>query len=138
MWNNGRCMPATSGAPQSLADKVATQHRLIESLFRGFDSALSSGDGEAVHARLGGLAEALKAHFTLEEDHYFPARRKASPEAAEGLDELTREHTQMLGALETITRQLEADAPGRAADTFRGLVAHFSEHEDREQQLLGS
>lgn len=131
-------MSAANGPPQSLAAKVAVQHRLIESLFRGFDSALSSGDREAVRARLGGLGDALKAHFTLEEDHYFPARREASPETAEGLEELAREHTQMRGSLETITRQLEADAPGRAADTFRSLVARFAEHESREQALLGS
>jgi hypothetical protein len=138
MWNNGRAMPAASEPPRKLADKVAIQHQLIESLFRGFDSALSAGDGAAVRARLGGLVDALEAHFTLEENHYFRARREAHPEAAEGLEALAREHAEMRESLETIARQLEAGAPGRAAETFRALVACFAEHEGREQELMGS
>lgn len=131
-------MAADGAATNGLAAKVATQHRLIEMLFRSLDGALSGGDAAAARTRADGLGEALAAHFRLEEDHYFPARREASPDTAEGLAELVSEHGLMLAEVEVISRHLDAGTPGRAAESLRALVSRFHGHEEREQAMLGA
>jgi hemerythrin superfamily protein len=123
---------------RSSADKIATQHRLIGSLFDGLARALSARDGGRAERKIVGLRRVLDAHFLLEEEHYFPGVRDQRPERASDLDRLVEEHVSMRKRAEEILARLDQAEWQPATESFDALRSLFEDHEASERQLVGS
>jgi hypothetical protein len=102
--------------------------------------------------RLRGMVAHLQGHHEIEEHHYFPAFRSATPSLAEGFDALGRDHAQLLldvdlalsAAADLMT---VAASPGRdphaarhGAETFvrtaQRLCRHLEQHLADEEDLV--
>jgi hemerythrin superfamily protein len=125
-----------ANAENDPAHKIATQHRLIKTLLRGLRSAIADGDASRTKRSLAGLQRALKAHFLLEEEHYFPRTRETRPELETQLRNLAEEHGDMLSSVARISRQLEEDDGIRPdLGPFESI---FVRHEKIERDLFGT
>jgi hemerythrin superfamily protein len=123
-----------TNAEKDPAHKIATQHRLIKTLLRGLRSAIADGDASRAKRSLAGLQRALKAHFLLEEQHYFPRTREARPELETELRKLAEEHGEMLSSIAWLSSQLEeGDRTRQALGSFESA---FLRHEKNERELL--
>lgn len=121
-----------------VAQRVASQHRIIESLMKGVRGAIAEGDLPRAKGRLVGLKRALDAHFVLEEDHYFPVTRKARPDLGADLEQLAEEHGAMRSALERISGHLDERAWDEAERAVAALDSSFRRHEEFEGKVLRS
>lgn len=120
------------------AHKIATQHRLIESLLAGLRAAVAGGDAARAARSLAGLQRAFRAHFLLEEQHYFPLTREANPGVEPELQRLVEEHRAMLSAIERISGQLEEGAHDGASRALGSLESTLHRHEKAELLLLAT
>jgi iron-sulfur cluster repair protein YtfE (RIC family) len=121
---------------RSTADKVQTQHQLLESQLSGARRAIEDGDCTEATNRVERLARSLELHLTLEEEHYFPQLRANRPELAQDFDELLVEHTELRDSLRQAVALLShKDLPGGKAALNR-YKAIFRGHEKREYDLL--
>lgn len=121
-----------------LSQKVATQHGLIESLLKGLHSAIESADAARAKARLSSLQRALEAHFKLEENHYYPAKRASRPELEADLERLVDEHERCRFELARIDTELDAAGWDAAARALAAFDSTLHQHEEFEQKLLGA
>lgn len=125
-----------TNAERSPAHKIATQHRLIKTLLRGLRSAIAEDDADRAKRSLAGLQRALKAHFLLEEQHYFPRTREARPELETELRALTEQHGDMLSRIARLSTQIEeGEGVTPALGSFEST---FLRHEQTERDLLGT
>lgn len=125
-----------TNADNDPAHRIATQHRLIKTLLRGLRSAIADGDTPRTKRSLAGLQRALKAHFRLEEQHYFPRTREARPELETELRTLVEEHADMLSRVAHISTELEGgDGASQVLDSFEST---FLRHEKTERNLFGA
>jgi hemerythrin superfamily protein len=123
------------------ANKIATQHRLIGSLFAGLARALSARDRALSARRTASLRRVLEAHFVLEEQHYFPRLRAERPDRASDLDRLVEEHVDMRSLAEAILAEFDQDEHQRAewqeaARVLNALHSLFERHEAAERKVV--
>lgn len=125
-------------AQKSPAHKIATQHRLIGSLFDGLARALSARDSGTAQRKIVSLRRVLDAHFLLEEEHYFPDMRDQRPDRASDLDQLVEEHVSMRKRAKEILAHLDQAKWEGASGAFDALRSLFDDHEASERHLVGS
>jgi hemerythrin superfamily protein len=119
------------------ARQIGEQHRQMETLLGQLGAALGRADqGEARHL-LNRYRGALDAHFSLEEEVFFPALHGLHPEHAGALETLSREHGEFAEALARLDGVLAAEALDAFLGPFRELVKRMAEHELREERLVG-
>jgi hemerythrin superfamily protein len=123
---------------KNVGRKIATQHRLLKSLFEGLGTALSAHDDDSAQRRTAGLRRALDAHFLLEEEHYFPRVRDEQPDRETDLQRLVEDHLTMRSCVEQVSAQLDRAEWEAAARTFNDLRARFQRHEASEREIVGS
>ena len=119
-----------------IGHKVATQHRLIESLLKELARAVSDGDGARSRSRLASLRRALEAHFALEEDHYFPALREARPDLDADLRALEEQHGQLRADLDRIAAGVDEPTLEPVRSALGAFDACFRRHEETEGKVL--
>jgi len=124
--------------PRSAAKKIATQHRLIDSLVRNLEGALANGVVAEAENRVQRLIHAIEAHFTLEEDHYFPRAEAERPELADEVRALRAEHVALARGLEQTAQHIDDGAVDAARATFRDFLEMLVQHEREELALLES
>lgn len=118
------------------ARRISSQHRQLDELYALVEDALERGDAADAALRLTRFADALEAHFSLEDNLYFPALRGMRPELGGELEALSREHGEMLVSLAAIRTRLDGgDAGGCAAD-LEALALRLAGHEAREEDLV--
>ncbi len=116
--------------------RVASQHHQLDQFHEVFENALARGDAASAQLSFARFADALEAHFALEEQVYFPALHGRGGASAPELAELVREHDALRGALEEIHSALRArDLP--ACDAAIGAwLPRLVLHERREEALM--
>ncbi len=116
--------------------RVASQHHQLDQFHEVFENALARGDAASAQLSFARFADALEAHFSLEEQIYFPALHGRDPTSAPALAELVREHDALRGALDEIHGALRArDLP--ACDAAIGAwLPRLVLHERREEALM--
>ena len=122
--------------PRSVAIKIATQHRLIDSLIGNLAAALDNGALAEAEDRGLRLMRAIEAHFTLEEDHYFPRAEAARAELADKLQVLRAEHVVLGRGLDQTVQHISDGTIDQARAAFADFNSAFLRHEREELALL--
>jgi iron-sulfur cluster repair protein YtfE (RIC family) len=116
--------------------RVASQHHQLDQFHEVFENALARGDAAAAQQSFARFADALEAHFKLEEEVYFPALHGRDGGAAHELGELVREHDALREALDDIHTALRArDLPACDA-AIAAWLPRLVLHERREEALM--
>jgi hemerythrin-like domain-containing protein len=118
------------------ARKIAEQHRHMAQLLRVFEETLADGAGEGAVEALGLYCGAVDAHFSLEDDVFFPALHGLNPNRGDALEALSREHAHYRAELEALRRSLEAGELPAFVGRFESFVQEVRRHEVREERLV--
>lgn len=120
------------------AKQIAEQHRHIGEVQGRLESALAGAARDELKQALNRYRGAVDAHFSLEEEVFFPALHGLHPEQGAALERLSAEHGEFTRALEALERELDGDARERFGEALRRLVDRMAEHESREERLVRS
>jgi hypothetical protein len=120
------------------ARQTVEQHEHIDQILGDLRGALDGRDRERVADVFASYRAAVRAHFTLEEDVFFPALHGLHPEHRVALEALIQDHGEMRTDLETLAGSLDGAALGPFAARLRDLVERMREHEGREERLVRS
>jgi iron-sulfur cluster repair protein YtfE (RIC family) len=123
---------------QRCARQIATQHRQLSDLYADLREALGSSSVPRLQRCFQRLCDGMDAHFSLEDEVFFPALHGLCPDCAEDLQALRREHETLLIELERMRRQLEAAELDGFAKAFDGLNSRIEAHESREERLVST
>lgn len=118
------------------AQRVASQHRQLDEFQRVVEDALARGDLAEAQRTLARFCEALDAHFSLEEEFYFPALHSRSQELRAERAELAREHDSLRAGFSDATVALESGDRAATAVALAAWFPRLSAHERREEALL--
>ena len=116
--------------------QIATQHRHLGPLCDQIRSALERGDRGGAHDALHGYEQAIRAHFALEDEMFFPALHGLHPEHGPELEALAAEHVELSADVQGL---VDRTALTDLADLARALEAFqhtLREHEAREEKLV--
>ena len=116
--------------------RVASQHHQLDQFHEVFENALARGDAPAAEQSFARFADALEAHFDLEEQVYFPALHGRDPATAGDLAELVREHEALRGAIAEIAAALRARDLEACDGAFSAWLPRLVQHERREEALM--
>lgn len=113
--------------------QVQRQHRELAQLEAELRTAVDRHDGDAIAMWLARYRTGLDAHFSIEEEHLFPALGLMDANARSEVRELCEQHLRLrddLSGLES-TSNAYAIASGLAA-----LHVRISDHERKEESLV--
>lgn len=119
------------------ARRTASQHRQLDALHGLVASALERRAPTQARTAFARFRDALDAHTSLEEAILFPALHGLRPGLEADLAELVRDHRRFRRSLDALAGAFD---DGNAAACAKGLdsfAAAFSEHERREERLIG-
>jgi hypothetical protein len=116
--------------------RVASQHHQLDQFHEVFESALARGDAPAAELSFARFADALEAHFALEEQIYFPALHGRDPAAAGELAGLVREHEALRAAVAETAGALRSRDLAACDGTLRRWLPRLVLHERREESLM--
>lgn len=120
---------------ESLATALEREHREIDEGIEAFTAGSPSGHRD--RQPLTRAIHALRRHIYLEEEFLFPRLREAGLMAPVFV--MLREHAQMWTTLDSLERELDADAAYGAALTLcRQLTVQLLHHNPKEEKILYS
>ncbi len=122
---------------QRAQNQMRAQHRHILPFFEEIEAALLRRNSEPIRGSLDRLAEALEAHFNLEDDVLFPALHGLRPESESEIGALSHDHAALLSDLEGLFESLERDGLEAFEQGLREFRSALRSHEAREEQLVG-
>lgn len=118
--------------------RIAAQHLRLDEMSDAVVRAIEEADLVTARTSLARFAEALCAHFAMEQDVDFPALLVQNPELRGPLRRLSADHAQLAEDLAAVDDML-ADGPrANAHRAFDRLVIDIGSHELREERLLDS
>lgn len=117
--------------------RISSQHRQLDGLYAAVGEALRRGArGEAISA-FTRLRDALEAHFSLEDELYFPAVHGMHPDCEALLTSLVDDHRRFRSELDAVGRGLAAHAPLEGClASLDALAEEIGAHERREEELV--
>jgi len=116
--------------------RISSQHRQLDALYALVARALAGADGPEARSCFVRFCDALEAHFSLEDELYFPALHGMRPALESDLAQLSRDHVGFRQDLLDLNGLLEAgDLPG-CSQRLDGFVRRLAQHEGREEQIL--
>ncbi|MGI9591193.1 MAG: hemerythrin domain-containing protein [Myxococcota bacterium] len=116
------------------ARQMGEQHAQLAQILAELGPAITErrqGDARALFER---YRDAIEAHFSLEEDVFFPALHGLHPEHASELELLGHEHAGLKAQIERLGGLLERDFAAFGAGVS-ALVQALANHEGREERL---
>jgi hypothetical protein len=117
---------------------ISAQHRQLDEFYARVADAVHGDQPDAARAAFARFADALEAHFALEDGLYFPALRGLRPALGPDLEALCDEHQRLREALAGVARLVDAGACAACAPPLERLAGDMAEHEGREEGLLAS
>lgn len=110
------------------------EHSELDYLVAELVAAVELGEGAS--EALDRLDEQLRAHFSVEEDVYFPLVRNLSPEHAPALDLACAAHRRMQEDLEQLRELLGDEKRDEAVRMLSETLDRFKLHEQAETRML--
>lgn len=124
------------GSPQEALERWWQDHSELDRLVDALLAALGSSSAAAARAALEELREAMHAHFSVEEDVYFPLVERLSPRHAPEVRRAATAHDLVRSGLDEIQTRLGSGDLAAARSILLGLLAEFRRHEEREANLI--
>jgi hypothetical protein len=118
------------------AQRIAAQHRQLDEFHAVFGDALARGDLIGAKISFANFAGALEAHFSLEEDFYFPALHGHRPDLASELARLARDHAALRSGIAQLSAELARGDRAACELEFEAWLAQLLAHERSEEALL--
>jgi len=118
------------------AQRVASQHRQLDEFQVVVTDALARGDLSEARRSLARFREALDAHFSLEEEFYFPALHSHSSQLRAELAELALEHDSLRAGFSDATVALSISDGAATTAALNAWLPRLDAHERREEALL--
>ena len=118
--------------------QMSDQHRNIRAIHGSIRGALERGGVQDTRAALDRLQSAMDAHFTLEDEVFFPALHGLRPEFADSLEALSREHAGFSEELRKLGAGLEASDVEAFQSGFDVYAEALAAHERREEQIVAT
>jgi iron-sulfur cluster repair protein YtfE (RIC family) len=118
--------------------RISAQHRQLDLFFQAVVTALESNERNEARAHFTRLADALDAHFAIEEELTFPAIRGLRSALGPTLVGLAEEHDALRERVAS-GREALASHNTRAAEVLEVLEAlaeALTAHERREEEIL--
>jgi hypothetical protein len=118
------------------ARRISAQHRQLDVLYGVVADALQRRDAQSARTGFERFCDALDAHFSLEQNFYFPALHGLRPALGAELAALAREHAELTVELEALRPRFDgADLDGCAA-ALDDFAVRLARHEGVEEQLV--
>ena len=137
MNRNGE-QPGLSLRMQRETRVISAQHRQLDEFYARVASALRADERDTARAAFARFADALEAHFALEDGLYFPALRGLRPALGADLERLCDEHQVLREQLAGVARAIDREAGAESARLLDRLAGELAEHEGREEGLLAA
>jgi hemerythrin-like domain-containing protein len=118
--------------------QMATQHEHLRTLIHAIADAIEVGRVEEIQESVDRLRGSIEAHFSLEDDVFFPALHGLHPETGRELNDLMREHVDFLEDLSRLRNGLTTGTLDDFAQGYRAFSQSIAEHECREERLVAS
>jgi len=116
------------------ARQMGEQHAQLAEILAALGPAIEARREADARALFERYRDALTAHFSLEEDVFFPALHGLHPEHASELELLGHEHAGLKAQIERLRGLLERDFPAFGTGVS-ALVQALASHESREERL---
>lgn len=118
------------------ARRISSQHRQLDAIYGLVVDAVNRRLREAARSAFNRFQDAIEAHFSLEEEFYFPALHGMRSDLTADLDHLVGEHGVLREAIAGCEQCLgHAEFP-HCMDLLDQLATSLADHEDREEQVL--
>lgn len=120
------------------AVRIASQHQQLDQFHAVFEDALTRGDLRGARVSFANFADALEAHFSLEEEFYFPALHGHRRDLASELARLTRDHAALRTGIAHLSAELASGDLATCELELKAWVAQLLAHERSEEALMAS
>jgi hypothetical protein len=120
------------------ARRISAQHRHLNEIYDALLAALGRGIARETGDALRRFADALRAHFDLEEGTHFPALHGLRPEVEPELTELVLEHRRFRSDLDRLAELFETEQVDALSSGIDALGRATATHEEREERLFPS
>ena len=118
--------------------RIAAQHHQLDEFHAVFEDALARGDVSRARVSFANFGGALEAHFSLEEEFYFPALHGYRRDLAGELARFSHEHAALRTGMAQLTQQLARGQLAACKLELEAWVAQLLAHERLEEALLAS
>jgi hypothetical protein len=112
---------------------IGGQHERLAPIFAELESAVASGGTREAETAAFRLEGAMRAHFLLEEQIFFPALQSLYPDREPELRVLVKDHERLRAQLRTLIDRILAAELQLAAKSIADCSATLLEHEAREE-----
>ena len=120
------------------AVRIAAQHHQLDQFHAVLEDALARGDLSGARVSFANFADALEAHFSLEEEFYFPALHGYRRDLASELARLTRDHEALRTGIAQLTEGLARGELAACRLELEAWLAQLLAHERAEEALMAS
>jgi len=120
------------------ARQMSSQHEHLRTLIQAIADAADVGQAAKVEESVDRLRGAIEAHFSLEDDIFFPALHGLHPETGRELHALMREHVDYLEDLARLRERMATGTLAAFAEGFEAFSQSIAAHERREERLVAS
>ena len=120
------------------AVRIAAQHHQLDQFHAVFEDALARGDLRGARVSFANFADALEAHFSLEEEFYFPALHGHRRDLTSELARLTRDHAALRTGIAQLSAELARGDRAACELEFAAWLAQLLAHERSEEALMAS
>lgn len=118
--------------------QIESQHEQLRTLHDALCTCCANARVDAVRAAADRLAAAIDAHFSMEDEVFFPALHGLHRESESDLKALIGEHARYRKQFAELCEGLRSDSIDDFEKSYRALAAAMAEHEGREERLVAS
>jgi iron-sulfur cluster repair protein YtfE (RIC family) len=119
------------------ARRLLAQHRKLDELYEAAVTTLIEEPRAKAERAFLRFREALDAHFSLEDEVYFPALHGLRKDLGERLEHLSSEHERLRTKAGQLAEVLHNRPREICLELLREISAAVSAHEEAEEDLIG-
>jgi iron-sulfur cluster repair protein YtfE (RIC family) len=118
--------------------RIKAQHRRLEDLRHEVTSEISRRSVETAGVAFGRFAEALEAHFIVEEQIFFPAVHGLDGNNGEAIEALLEDHARIRRRVTELRGHFSSGNGFGCAVQLDALVGDLRVHEQEEERVMAS
>jgi iron-sulfur cluster repair protein YtfE (RIC family) len=118
--------------------QIAAQHLHLRSAHQAVADAAAAGNPGELATCVDRLCGAIDAHFSLEENVFFPALHGLHPQSERDLQALVNDHSAHRSELDRLRALVAGQPSPEFAAAYRAFADETAEHERREERLLAA